>query len=112
LVEHGKTSLIEFNVDSIARVEPLNGRLIAVSGSVERRPAERFGQVSREPLIMLRVQFVLERMSRSRILKAEQVPFAAQCQDSVEPANRFVKSPVPWFHFSARLPAALREAMV
>ncbi len=60
LVKSGETSLVQLYVHSIAGMHALDMSLVAIPGCVERGSAKRFGQVRREALVVLRMEFVLE----------------------------------------------------
>ena len=77
-------------MDSVAGVNALYVRFVAVSGAVEGRAAEGFGEVGRQTFVVMRVKRVLERMRCGRIFEASLVPPAAEGEDRVEPADGLV----------------------
>jgi hypothetical protein len=91
LVEEPQARLIEVTVVPVAGVPALHGRLGAVAAGVEGRATGRLGQVRRQPLVVLRVQSLLEGMDRLRVGQAQLVPPHADPQDRVESAEVSVK---------------------
>ncbi len=81
---------------AVAGVNPLHVALVSIPSRVERWAAERFGKISRKPLVVLRVEGVLERVGCHRILKTQLVPSLANGQNFVEPTHSYIEILHDW----------------
>ncbi len=71
-------------MDAISRMNLLNVRFIPVARRVKLGTTERLGEVGSEPLVVVRMQPMLKRMSRFRVLKAKLVPAPGEGKNPVK----------------------------
>jgi len=72
-------------------VQLLDVGFVAVSSGVKSRSTKGFGKICRKPHIMVRVEFMLEGVSRHFILKTQLVPAPREGEDPVKSAQLVVK---------------------
>src|SRR4051812_4357850 len=76
----------------MAGVDSRHGAFVPEAGRVERRTAECLGKVGREPLVVMWVRAVLERMPGQWVLPQPRVPGLAERENPVEPTGVFVQA--------------------
>ena len=76
---------------AVTCVEPLDISFIAVARRVQGWTTERFRKIRGQPLVMVRVESVFERVRGTRVLQTELVPSPTNRQYDVESAQSLVE---------------------
>jgi len=89
LIKTGDRSLVHFLVQSVAAVNPHDGRLITEAVRVRRWPTECLRPVCRQAFGVVGVVSVAERMANHFVLEHSRVPRVGQPLEPVETARGF-----------------------
>lgn len=86
-----QTCFVQFNVDPIARMDPLDVRFVAVARRIKSRPPKRLREIGGEAEVVMGVQIVLEGVGGFRVSQTQFVPALGQRKNTVEAATVLVE---------------------
>src|SRR5690348_998071 len=90
LVEAGDRPAVHLLVRAVAAMDPHYRRLIAIATGVAGRPAERLGPIRGEPLAVLRMEPMAERVADYLIGHHPAVPRLSQADQALAATGRLI----------------------
>ena len=90
-IEGHKACFVQFNVDSVSRMNLLDIRFVAVTRRVKGGSPKRLGQISGQALVMVNMHTVFEWVRGLRVLQAQFMPASRERKNPIKSPTVLVK---------------------